>query len=257
MLLAVEGGGFFSSSASGYSKGLTLLLLGQKTEDKPMKITPWNQHQLEEDRESESNIQLASAKKGGLGRGCASFSCCGRVDNVLDSPSSPKVGPGTNQESLPEPLSVDENKDQTHSVVNHIDDDTIDSGENVVTVESSSKELNDGAPVDSTNGFTGDVTENDVNTVDCSSKLVGILRSSSQLVLENTTSVAENGQCSKNINGDGTLRENHDNCLVERKKVQWMDTIGGELFEVREFEMSDDSDDEFGLGNGKCECRIM
>uniref|UniRef100_A0A7N0VKX0 Cyclic nucleotide-binding domain-containing protein n=1 Tax=Kalanchoe fedtschenkoi TaxID=63787 RepID=A0A7N0VKX0_KALFE len=48
MLLAVEGGGFFSSSATGYSKGLSLLFLGQKKEDKskPMRVLPRNQYQL-------------------------------------------------------------------------------------------------------------------------------------------------------------------------------------------------------------------
>jgi hypothetical protein len=46
MLLAVEGGGFFSSSASGYSHGLSLLLLGKKGEEKAVKVSPWNQYRL-------------------------------------------------------------------------------------------------------------------------------------------------------------------------------------------------------------------
>ncbi|KAJ6803142.1 uncharacterized protein M6B38_109200 [Iris pallida] len=46
MLFAVEGGGFFSSSATGYSKGLALLLLGQKPEERPTRVTPWNHYRL-------------------------------------------------------------------------------------------------------------------------------------------------------------------------------------------------------------------
>ncbi|KQK08516.1 hypothetical protein BRADI_2g42285v3 [Brachypodium distachyon] len=44
MLPAVQGGGFFSSPASGYSHGLALLLLGRKEEEKP--VLPWNQYRL-------------------------------------------------------------------------------------------------------------------------------------------------------------------------------------------------------------------
>ncbi|CAK9313808.1 unnamed protein product [Citrullus colocynthis] len=111
MLLAVEGGGFFSSSASGYSKGLTLLLLGQKDEDKPMRVSPWNQYQLV-DHESESDLQLASTKNR-ISRGCASFVCFGRTSAGLNSSPSPlKVGPTLPHDSLPGSISTDEGKDE-------------------------------------------------------------------------------------------------------------------------------------------------
>lgn len=101
MLLAVEGGGFFSSSASGYSKGLTLLLLGQKNEEKPMRVSPWNHYQLV-DQESDPDLQLASGKNR-LVRGCASFVCFGRAAAGLESPSPLKVGPTQQQDVLPGP----------------------------------------------------------------------------------------------------------------------------------------------------------
>ncbi|KAM7514656.1 hypothetical protein LguiA_004239 [Lonicera macranthoides] len=98
MLLAVEGGGFFSSSASGYSKGLTLLLLGQKNvEEKPMRVSPWNHYQLV-DQESDSDLQLASSGKNQLSRRCASFVCFGRSTTGPESPSAQKVGPTTTQQ---------------------------------------------------------------------------------------------------------------------------------------------------------------
>ncbi|KAJ4966893.1 hypothetical protein NE237_018742 [Protea cynaroides] len=90
MLLAVEGGGFFSSSASGYSKGLTLLLLGRKNEDRPMRVSPWNQYQLLE-QEIDPDFQLASGKNR-VSRGCAAFVCFGRASAGLEGPSPPKVG---------------------------------------------------------------------------------------------------------------------------------------------------------------------
>lgn len=93
MLLAVEGGGFFSSSALGYSKGLTLLLLGKKTKETPMRVTPWNHYQLvDPDSDSDSDLHLASNKNRVI-RGCASFLCFGRAAAGLDSPSPLKVGP--------------------------------------------------------------------------------------------------------------------------------------------------------------------
>ncbi|KAL5975131.1 hypothetical protein ACLOJK_031810 [Asimina triloba] len=90
MLLAVEGGGFFSSSASGYSKGLTLLLLGRRSEERPMRVSPWNQFQLLEQKDPD--IQLASRKNRRF-RGCAYFICFGRTSVGLDGSSPPKVGP--------------------------------------------------------------------------------------------------------------------------------------------------------------------
>ncbi|KAL5560236.1 hypothetical protein UlMin_036447 [Ulmus minor] len=111
MLLAVEGGGFFSSSASGYSKGLTLLFLGQKNEDKPMRVSPWNHYQLV-DQESDTDLQLASTKNR-LARGCASFVCFGRTSAGLDTPSPLKVGPTQQQDVLPESIVSEKAKDQT------------------------------------------------------------------------------------------------------------------------------------------------
>lgn len=111
MLLAVEGGGFFSSSASGYSKGLALLFLGQKNEDKPMRVSPWNQYQLV-DQESDPDLQLASAKNR-LARGCASFVCFGRTSAGLDTPSPLKVGPAQQQDVLPGSLASEKSKDNT------------------------------------------------------------------------------------------------------------------------------------------------
>ncbi|CAN6555551.1 unnamed protein product [Malus baccata var. baccata] len=111
MLFAVEGGGFFSSSAAGYSKGLTLLLLGQKNEDKPMRVSPWNQYRLV-DQESDTDLQLASTKNR-LSRGCASFVCFGRASAGLDTPSPLKVGPAQQQDILPGSLVSDKGKDHT------------------------------------------------------------------------------------------------------------------------------------------------
>eukprot|EP00262_Sarcandra_glabra_P017133 TRINITY_DN5778_c0_g1_i1.p1 TRINITY_DN5778_c0_g1~~TRINITY_DN5778_c0_g1_i1.p1 ORF type:complete len:210 (+),score=30.28 TRINITY_DN5778_c0_g1_i1:128-757(+) len=100
MLLAVEGGGFFSSSASGYSNGLTLLLLGRKNEERPMRVSPWNQYQLV-DREPDPDVQLASVKNRGS-RGCASFVCFGRASTGHEGPSLPKVGPVHQPHVLPD-----------------------------------------------------------------------------------------------------------------------------------------------------------
>ncbi|KAL2894410.1 Heat shock 70 kDa protein 5 [Bienertia sinuspersici] len=117
MLLAVEGGGFFSSSASGYSKGLTLLLLGQRSDEKHMRVAPWNQYQLV-DQETESDLQLASGKNR-LSRGCATFVCFGRASAGLDGQSPLKVGPTQPQDILPSgPLSE---RDKEQSIV--VEDD--------------------------------------------------------------------------------------------------------------------------------------
>lgn len=103
MLLAVEGGGFFSSSASGYSKGLTLLLLGQSSEERPMRVSPWNQFHLLE--QNDSDLQLAS-KKNRRSRGCASFICFRRTSSGPDGPSPPKVGPVRQPNELQDPSSA-------------------------------------------------------------------------------------------------------------------------------------------------------
>ncbi|KAF9612216.1 hypothetical protein IFM89_038638 [Coptis chinensis] len=101
MLLAVEGGGFFSSSATGYSKGLTLLLLGRKNEEKPMRVSPWNQYQLVE-QVNDPDLQLASGKNQ-VSNGCAAFICFGRASSRLEGPSPPKVGPTQQRDLSPNP----------------------------------------------------------------------------------------------------------------------------------------------------------
>lgn len=138
MLLAVEGGGFFSSSASGYSKGLTLLLLGQKNEDKPMRVAPWNQYQLV-DQESDPNLQLASTKNW-ISRGCASFICFGRASAGLDTPSPLKVEPVQQQDVLPDPLTSDKGKD----CATDVDDDN---NARKIALRSSLKKPSDKTPV--------------------------------------------------------------------------------------------------------------
>ncbi|KAJ9560818.1 hypothetical protein OSB04_005978 [Centaurea solstitialis] len=128
MLLAVEGGGFFSSSASGYSKGLTLLLLGKKSEEeKSMRVRPWNEYQLV-DQEPDPDLQLASHKNL-LVRGCASFLCFGRAAAGLETPSPLKVGPTRHQnhedviETTPDLQKVEE-KDSKSDLVT--DDGNVD-----------------------------------------------------------------------------------------------------------------------------------
>ncbi|KAK8624027.1 hypothetical protein V6N13_065386 [Hibiscus sabdariffa] len=110
----VEGGGFFSSSASGYSKGLAVLLLGQKHEDKSMRVSPWNHYQLV-DREPDPDLQLASIKNR-LPRGCASFVCFGHTSAGLDAPSPLKVGPVQQQDVLLDSFVADKSNDQTNQL---------------------------------------------------------------------------------------------------------------------------------------------
>ncbi|KAI8004294.1 hypothetical protein LOK49_LG08G01214 [Camellia lanceoleosa] len=210
MLLAVEGGGFFSSSASGYSKGLTLLLLGQRNEEKPMRVSPWNQYQLV-DQESEPDFQLAS-RKNRLVHGCAPFVCFGRAAAGLESPSPLKVGPTQQQDTLPKaPPVADKGKDHIHAT-KLVDDDNNSSK---LAFKSSLKKPTKTIPV-----FGGVANEHEV-------------------------------LCEKGSDISGHM---------ERRKVQWTDTSGGELTEIREFEPSEvgGSDDEFDNGNDKsCLCRIM
>ncbi|EOY16814.1 Low affinity potassium transport system protein kup isoform 1 [Theobroma cacao] len=139
MLLTVEGGGFFSSSASGYSKGLTLLLLGQKHEDRPMRVSPWNHYQLV-DQEPDPDLQLASIKNR-LSRGCASFVCFGRTSAGLDTPSPLKVGPVQQQDVLPGPLDSDKSNDHT----SHLEDGN--SNARKVALKSSLKKPSNSTPV--------------------------------------------------------------------------------------------------------------
>ncbi|CAA3000126.1 Hypothetical predicted protein [Olea europaea subsp. europaea] len=210
MLLAVEGGGFFSSSASGYSKGLTLLLLGQRKEEKPMRVTPWNQYQLV-DQETDPDSQLSTGKNQ-LVHGCASFVCFGRATAEVKSPSHL---PNQLQEaSLGNPVYHD-GKDQAH-LADHLDDDA--SNISSISLKSSMKKPTNIIPV----------------------------------------SAASDGSFG---NGQEALCEKNNDVMsqTERRKVQWTDTSGGELFEIREFDMSEvESDDEFDHRNRKtCACRIM
>ncbi|XP_047322137.1 uncharacterized protein LOC124926026 [Impatiens glandulifera] len=204
MLLALEGGGFFSSSSSGYRKGLSVLLLGRKRkneEEKLMRVSPWNHnYQLVDDREAESDLQLASKKNRRFVRGCTSFVCFGRTAAGLESPNSLKVGPTKQKEDIvSEPPPV-----QTKDVV--------------VVVGSE---------------------EEDALTKPC-------LKSSLK----------------RPVTGAGT--DQHEEALDlrhnEKRKVQWTDASGGELAEIREFELSDadGSDDEFNNGRVRsCSCTIM
>ncbi|KAL6962537.1 hypothetical protein U1Q18_037496 [Sarracenia purpurea var. burkii] len=209
MLLAVEGGGFFSSSASGYSKGLTLLLRGQKNEEKPMRVSPWNHYQLV-DQESDPDLQLAS-RKNRLVHGCASFVCFGRAAAGLESPSPLKVGPTQQHENLPGPPSPEKDKDHTHTA-DLVAEDCIT---RKLALKSSLK------------------------------KPINIMPVSGGVVNECVI------LCEK---------ESNDHGHMERRKVQWTDASGGELAEIREFELSDGggSDDEYDNGNERsCLCRIM
>ncbi|XP_047324482.1 uncharacterized protein LOC124928008 [Impatiens glandulifera] len=195
MFLALEGGGFFSSSASGYSKGLTLLLLGKKNEEKPMRVSPLNQCQLV-DRESDSDLQLASTNNRVV-RGCASVVCFGCAAAGLESPSPLKVGPAIQTDVLIEPPVFDDIQSK----------DDVDNEEGQV--------------------------------------LKTCLKSSLKRPAVIGTELEASG-------------EKHFN--TEKRKVQWTDVSGGDLAEIREFELSDvdESDDEYGNGKGKsCSCTIM
>lgn len=89
MLFAVEGGGFFSSSASGYSKGLALLLLGQRNEEKPVRVSPWNQYHLVEQR---VGTKHPDSRKKQASCGCTSFICFGCKSAGAEGFSNSKVG---------------------------------------------------------------------------------------------------------------------------------------------------------------------
>ncbi|EOA38502.1 hypothetical protein CARUB_v10010270mg [Capsella rubella] len=95
MLLAVEGGGLFSASASGYSKGLTLLFSGDKDGDRPMRVVPWNQYRVvDQEPEADDSILQLDSIKNRVSRGCAaSFSCFGGASAGLETPSPLKVEP--------------------------------------------------------------------------------------------------------------------------------------------------------------------
>ncbi|XP_047329375.1 uncharacterized protein LOC124932741 [Impatiens glandulifera] len=104
MLFAAEGGGFFCSSASGYSKGLAILLLGQMYEDPLRDHSIFRHYNLTDQHHQKSHpdLQLAS-RKDWLVRKCASFVCFGggraAAAAGLERSSSPvKVVPPTQQQ---------------------------------------------------------------------------------------------------------------------------------------------------------------
>lgn len=208
MLLAIEGGGFFSSSASGYSNCISLFLLSQKSEEKPDRVAPWSQYQLVS-HETDTHLELASRKNRRLFPGCTSFVCFGRAAAGPDSsPSHLKVGPSQNNELTPEgPGPASEKGEDIHSV----------EGTNTSTKLARKSSLK--KPRNRTS-HSGD-SDNDCETVSEESN---------------------------------DAPDDH----IERR-VHWTDTHGGELFEVREFEPSDDeSDDEYTSRNEKaCSCKIM
>uniref|UniRef100_A0A453A3H2 Uncharacterized protein n=1 Tax=Aegilops tauschii subsp. strangulata TaxID=200361 RepID=A0A453A3H2_AEGTS len=98
MLLAVEGGGFFSSSASGYSHGLALLLLGRRTEEQPVRASSWNHYRLV-DREAGHGGQLPPTKDDVPGK-CASFTCFGCTPARLEGASPPKLSSSNTRQQL-------------------------------------------------------------------------------------------------------------------------------------------------------------
>ncbi|KAL6615475.1 hypothetical protein ACP70R_037745 [Stipagrostis hirtigluma subsp. patula] len=209
MLLAVEGGGFFSSSASGYSHGLALLLLGRKGEEKPDKVSPRHQYRLvgPEAEHTEQVYHLAAGKDQAPGK-CAPFVCFGCTATGLEGASPPKAGLSNALSSLSEEASSSANKKLTTS---------------------------------------GSITGNERR---------GCLKSNSRRdSLEHCIVVSEGEEPRESLEEVQTLKAG-----MERRKVQWTDTCGKDLFEIREFETSDEGlsdDDAENEGFRKCECVIQ
>ncbi|GAA0170605.1 hypothetical protein LIER_24829 [Lithospermum erythrorhizon] len=171
MLFAVEGGGFFSSSASGYRKGLTLILLVPVV-----------------DQETDPDNQLAS-NKNRLVR--ASLVCFGCATTGLDCSLPLKVIPTQHQEVLPKVSLPDKDKDQTYSL------DLV-------------------------------VEENIIKKVTIKSCL---RKSKNKKILVSCGSNEEHEVSLEKDNDSGWQTE-----TTQTRKVQWTDTHGGELVEIREFE---------------------
>ncbi|KAI5000754.1 hypothetical protein ZWY2020_010713 [Hordeum vulgare] len=106
MLLAVEGGGFFSSSASGYSHGLALLLLGRKEEEKPVKVSPWNQYGLVDGKLSMYHLASTKIK---LPRMC-SLRLLRSTASELEGVYPAKLSSSNSLDSLEEPSRSTEKK---------------------------------------------------------------------------------------------------------------------------------------------------
>ncbi|XP_072967002.1 uncharacterized protein [Typha angustifolia] len=206
MLLSVEGGGFFSSSASGYSNGLALLLLGRRSEEKPTRNRPWNQYRLVE-QEVEPEYQLAS-RKDHVSCSCASFICFGCTPAGLDGPSPRKV--------------VSTHQSESYS------------------------------------GFSSTSNRSKASITDA------IIANERKSCLKSNRK-RHSSDCSMVVSEDEDARESLEvqssiACCIERRTVQWTDTCGKELAEIREFEVSNDgiSDEESEHeGFRRCECVIQ
>lgn len=168
MLFAAEGGGFFSSSASGYSNGLALLLLGHKNDPKPVRVSPWSHYHLVAE-DTDTKFPLHSSKNW-LSRRCTSLRCFGRKSDTPENPSQPQ--------DLPSDSSVHSEGKKDHALPS-VDYNCQVS--NRFALKSSLKK-----------------------------------RSFSDVVL---------------ADGDDGVLDHAD-----RRKVQWPDTCGIEIAEVREFE---------------------
>ncbi|GAA0139692.1 hypothetical protein LIER_01185 [Lithospermum erythrorhizon] len=234
MLFAVEGGGFFSSSASGYRKGLTLLL-GQKTEDKPMRVNPWNQYQLVEHPDN----QLDSHKNC-LVRGCASFVCFGRPTSGLESSPPLSVGPTQPKEVLPEVSPPHKENDPTSPPV--VEENSIRN----ITIKGCLRK-----PKNAIDVSCGGNEERE--SLGKEGNRVGSERERRKVLSDVPCG------CDKE-HEESCEKGNKVSLQVKRRGVQWTDTAGGELVKIQEFEPSDNggSDDEFDNGSEKtCSCTIM
>ncbi|XP_020590890.1 uncharacterized protein LOC110031823 [Phalaenopsis equestris] len=205
MLFAVEGGGFFSSSASGYSSGLSLLLLGHKNEERNVKVSPWNQYQLVH-QDVGDDLKLSSLKNE-VPHGCSSFTCFGCGSSCNDGSLHPKLDPFHHSESSAE------NPSNKAAITISV---SSEQNERKVWLKSSLKKP-----------------------------------STNCCVLLSDNDVARNSmeEIQSNIS-----------CFTGRRKVQWSDTCGKELTEIREFELSDDglSDDVLEHKYARrCECVIQ
>ncbi|XP_062232300.1 uncharacterized protein LOC133929527 [Phragmites australis] len=205
MLLAVEGGGFFSSSASGYSHGLALLLLGRKGEDKRDKASPCSHCQLV-GQEAEQDCQVPSGTNDVPGK-CASFICFGCTPARLVGASPPKLSSSNTPGNSSEQSSI------------------------------------------STNGTAA--TNGSIN----GSGRKGCLKINQKRDSSGRSILSYGEELRESLEEVQALKSG-----MERRKVQWTDTCGKELFEIREFEVSDDGlseDDLENEGFRKCECVIQ
>ncbi|KAF8726885.1 hypothetical protein HU200_019365 [Digitaria exilis] len=181
MLLAVEGGGFFSSSASGYSHGLALLLLGRKGEEKQDKGSPCSHYRLV-GQEAEHECPVPSGKNDVPGK-CASFICFGCTPARLVGASPPKLG-----------------------------------SSNIPGISSE--------PSSSLNGTAK--TNGSIN----GSGRKGCLKNNLRRDSSDRSTLSCSDEPRESLEEVQTLRSG-----MERRKVQWTDTCGKELFEIREFEV--------------------